>query len=99
MLERREALLRSKLAAADEVLTAALVRKGEIEGELRLVQAIQQAEVGKYLTYIDKGVAGGGFLIGRDGDRLILMDGPAEARIIKRVDARRVVGVHDAPAT
>lgn len=99
MLERREAILRDKLAAADEALAAAQARKEAVELELGLVLGIQQAEVGQYLTYIERGVAGSGYILGRDGERFLLMDGPAEARVIKRVEARRVVGVYDAPAT
>jgi len=93
MLERREALLREKLGVASDQLDAAQGRHAVALSELAHVEAVQAAGVGDYLTYIVRGVAGGGHVIGIDGESFILMSGPVDARDIRRVNARYITGV------
>ena len=93
MLERREAILREKLEAASEQLEAAQARYMSAAAELSHVQAVQSAQVGDFLSYIVRGNAGGGHVIGIDGESFILMSGPPDARDIRRVNARYIVEV------
>lgn len=93
MLERREALLREKLQAASEQLEAAQARYEVALADLAHVKAVQAAGVGDYLSYIVRGQAGGGHVIGIDGESFILMSGPVDARDIRRVNARYITGV------
>jgi hypothetical protein len=93
MLERREALLREKLEAASDSLNAAQARYDVALADLAHVKAVQAARVGDYLTYIVRGVAGGGHVIGIDGESFIMMSGPVDARDIRRVNARYITGV------
>jgi len=93
MLERRESILREKLEAASEQLEAAQARYMSAAAELSHVQAVQSAQVGDFLSYIVRGNAGGGHVIGIDGESFILMSGPPDARDIRRVNARYIVEV------
>ena len=98
MLERREALLLERLEAASARLAEAQGRYEAILDELRHLKAVQAATVGDFLTYIIKGEAGGGHVIGIDGESFILMSGPVDNRVIRRVNARYIVGVNDGQA-
>lgn len=93
MLERRESILREKLEAATNQLEAASARHREVLAELAHVEAVQSAQVGDFMSYIVRGVAGGGHVIGIDGESFILMSGPPDARDIRRVNARYIVEV------
>lgn len=93
MLERRESILREKLTAASEQLEAAQARYMSALAELSHVEAVQSAQVGDFLSYVVRGQAGGGHVIGKDGESFILMSGPVEARDIRRVNARYIVEV------
>ena len=95
MLERREALLRERLEAASERLAEARGRYEAILDEMRHVKAVQAADVGDFLTYIVRGEAGGGHVIGIDGESFILMSGPVDNRVIRKVNARYIVGVNN----
>lgn len=98
MLERREALLLERLEAASERLTEAQGRYESVLDEVRHLKAVQAATVGDFLTYIVKGEAGGGHVIGIDGESFILMSGPVDRRVIRRVNARYIVGVNSEQA-
>ena len=95
MLERREALLRDQLEAASERLSEARGRYENVLADLHHVEAVQAAQVGDYLSYIVRGVPGGGHVIGIDGESFILMSGPVDARDIRRVNARYITGVRN----
>lgn len=99
MLERREALLLERLEAASERLAQARGRYEAILDEMRHLKAVQAADVGDFLTYIVKGEAGGGHVIGIDGESFILMSGPVDNRVIRRVNARYIVGVNSGQAS
>lgn len=98
MLERREALLLERLESASARLAEAQGRYEAILDEMRHLKAVQAADVGDYLTYIVKGEAGGGHVIGIDGESFILMSGPVDNRVIRRVNARYIVGVNSEQA-
>lgn len=98
MLERREALLLERLEAASERLAEARGRYEAILDEMRHLKAVQAADVGDFLTYIVRGEAGGGHVIGIDGESFILMSGPVDNRVIRRVNARYIVGVNSGQA-
>lgn len=99
MLDRREALLKDKLAAATERLALAEGTYEAVQAELAHVYSVRSATAGDYLTYVVRGQPGGGHVIGIEGDTFILMSGPLEARKIVRVNARFIVGVNSEKPT